>query len=88
MRRRWRPVAWAAGEAMVADGFADAADLARWEHALIDLDRGPIRPTSIMATFLAVGRRRARPDARTAPAQAGVTRRQSLPGACGGASAT
>jgi hypothetical protein len=53
----WRPVAWAAREAMVAAGFADAADHARWESALADLDQGPIRLTSIMATFFAVGRR-------------------------------
>jgi hypothetical protein len=42
---------------MVAAGFADAADHARWESALADLDQGPIRLTSIMATFFAVGRR-------------------------------
>lgn len=54
----WRPIAWAAREAMVAEGFIDAADLTRWELALAELDQAPARPTSVIATFFAIGRHR------------------------------
>jgi hypothetical protein len=51
----WRPIAWAAREAMVAEGFVDAADLTRWELALAELDQAPARPTSLIAPFFAIG---------------------------------
>lgn len=47
----------AARQTMVADGFADADDLVRWEAALTQLDRAAARPTSVLATFSAIGRR-------------------------------
>jgi hypothetical protein len=42
---------------MVAEGFLDVADLSRWELALTELDHTPARPTSVIATFFAIGRR-------------------------------
>jgi ubiquinone/menaquinone biosynthesis C-methylase UbiE len=50
-----RPPAWAAREAIVADGFATAADVARWDEALIQAGIDP--PTLFVPMFSAVGRR-------------------------------
>jgi len=50
--------AWAAREALVAGGLADAADLARWRRAFDELDAQAQRPQMMMAVFAAVCRRR------------------------------
>jgi SAM-dependent methyltransferase len=50
--------AWAARDALVADGLADAADLARWQRALDVVDARVERPQMMMAVFAAVCRRR------------------------------
>ena len=52
-----RPPGWAAREAMVAEGFADAEDLMRWEQAFIRYDQLVQRPWIHVAGFLAIGRR-------------------------------
>jgi len=52
-----RPAGWAAREALVAAGFADAEDLIRWERAFDRLDQATPRPWGYVAGFLAVGRR-------------------------------
>jgi len=53
-----RPPAWAARDAMVAEGHATAADLARWEAALLRTDAAADRPTLFFPLFSAIGRRR------------------------------
>jgi SAM-dependent methyltransferase len=52
-----RPPAWAAREAMLADGIVDKHVLDRWEAALARLDSSPVRPTIFAPQFTAVGRR-------------------------------
>ncbi|HTF47118.1 MAG TPA: methyltransferase domain-containing protein [Pseudonocardia sp.] len=52
-----RPAGWAARDALVVAGFADAADLLRWERAFDRLDRAQPRPWGHVAGFLAIGRR-------------------------------
>lgn len=52
-----RPAAWAAREAMVAEGVATPADVDRWAAALDRSDRGKERPTVFVPTFSATGRR-------------------------------
>lgn len=52
-----RPPAWAAREAMLADGIVDEGVLDRWESALARLDSSPVRPTIFAPQFIAVGRR-------------------------------
>ena len=39
-----RPPAWAAREAMLADGVVTAEQLAGWERDLAELDTRPVRP--------------------------------------------
>ncbi len=51
-----RPPSWAAREAMVAAGFADAADLARWEDAFRRSDQLAVRPWMTMPVYVALGR--------------------------------
>jgi SAM-dependent methyltransferase len=48
---------WAAREAMVAEGFADADDVARWNAMYDRIAAGPERYTLFVAPFCAVGRR-------------------------------
>jgi SAM-dependent methyltransferase len=48
---------WAAREAMVADGVATGADLARWDAAYEWMDQAPNRPWMFVPLFVAVGRR-------------------------------
>lgn len=52
-----RPAAWAAREAMVAEGAATAADIERWEAAFTRLDQSPFRPWFFVPVFIAIGRR-------------------------------
>jgi SAM-dependent methyltransferase len=52
-----RPPAWAAREAMLADGIVDNSVLDRWKAALARLDSSPVRPTIFAPQFIAVGRR-------------------------------
>lgn len=52
-----RPPPWAAREAMVAAGVADAADLARWEAGLLALDAAPTPIRQYIPFFIAVGRK-------------------------------
>jgi SAM-dependent methyltransferase len=52
-----RPPSWAARDAMVAAGFADAADLARWERAFERVDLQAQRPWVHLVTFVGVGHR-------------------------------
>jgi SAM-dependent methyltransferase len=52
-----RPPAWAAREAMLADGIVDEGVLHRWEAALTLLDSAPVRPTIFAPQFTAIGRR-------------------------------
>lgn len=52
-----RPPSWAAREAMVAEGHATAADLARWEAAFEASDAATERPTVFTPLFSAIGRR-------------------------------
>lgn len=54
-----RPPAWAARDAMLADGIVNAEVLHRWETALARLDSAPVRPTVFAPGFIAVGRRSA-----------------------------
>lgn len=51
-----RPPSWAAREAMVAAGLADADDLARWQAAFERIDQVAERPWMSVALFIAVGR--------------------------------
>ncbi|HEX4361815.1 MAG TPA: methyltransferase domain-containing protein [Pseudonocardia sp.] len=52
-----RPPSWAARDAMVAAGLADADDLARWERAFERVDQLAQRPWLHLVTFIAVGHR-------------------------------
>jgi SAM-dependent methyltransferase len=52
-----RPPSWAARDAMVAAGFADAGDLARWQRAFERVDLVERRPWLHLVTFVAVGHR-------------------------------
>lgn len=52
-----RPPAWAARDAMLADGIVDEDVLHRWETALDRLDSAPVRPTIFAPQFTAIGRR-------------------------------
>jgi SAM-dependent methyltransferase len=52
-----RPPAWAAREAMLADGIVDNSVLDRWEAALARLDSSPVRPTIFAPQFIAADRR-------------------------------
>jgi SAM-dependent methyltransferase len=52
-----RPPAWAAREAMVAQGTVTEQDIARWGAALERSDAAPVRPTLFAPNFLAIGRR-------------------------------
>jgi len=51
-----RPPSWAARDALVAAGLADADDLARWEAAFQRADQLVERPWMSVASFVAVGR--------------------------------
>lgn len=51
-----RPPSWAAREAMVQAGFADAADLARWQEAFRRADQLTERPWMSVPIFVAIGR--------------------------------
>jgi len=52
-----RPPAWAARNAMLADGIVDEDVLRRWETALARLDSAPVRPTVFAPHFTAIGQR-------------------------------
>jgi SAM-dependent methyltransferase len=52
-----RGPAWAARDAMVAEGVADDDDLARWEAAFTRMDAAPRRPWMAVGIYVAVGRR-------------------------------
>jgi SAM-dependent methyltransferase len=52
-----RPPAWAARDAMVAQGTVKPEDIARWGAALDRTDAAPVRPTLFAPSFVAVGRR-------------------------------
>jgi hypothetical protein len=52
-----RPPAWAAREAMVAEGLATPDDVARWGRAMERSDAAEVRPTLFAPTFIAIGRR-------------------------------
>ena len=52
-----RPPAWAAREAMQAEGHASAEDLARWGSALERQDREAARPMAFLPRFWGIGRR-------------------------------
>lgn len=52
-----RPPSWAAWEAMLADGVANADDVRRWEEALARMDAAPVRPTVFVPQFVALARR-------------------------------
>jgi SAM-dependent methyltransferase len=52
-----RGPAWAAVDALLADGLAADGDLDRWDAAFTDLDTRPDRPQGMIATFAAVCRR-------------------------------
>jgi SAM-dependent methyltransferase len=52
-----RPPSWVAREAMVAEGHATAADLARWEAMLTRIDNAEPRPWMAIPSFVAVGRK-------------------------------
>ncbi len=59
-----RGPAWAARDALVADGLATAQDVERWAAAFAEFDARPERPTTSLAFFAAVGRRPEREDPR------------------------
>jgi precorrin-6B methylase 2 len=52
-----RPPAWAAREALLADGIASAADIARWGAALDRMDVSGVKPTVFAPNFIALGQR-------------------------------
>lgn len=52
-----RPPAWAAREAMLADGAATTEDVERWRAAFSRSDAAATRPTIFAPSFVAVGRR-------------------------------
>ena len=54
-----RPPAWAARDAMLADGIVDDDVLHRWETALARHDSAPVRLTVFAPGFIAIGRRSA-----------------------------
>ncbi|MGY1702580.1 methyltransferase domain-containing protein [Geodermatophilus sp. SYSU D00766] len=51
-----RPPAWAARDALVAEGLATADDVRRWESALTRMDAATPRPTYFAPVFFAFGR--------------------------------
>ena len=52
-----RPAAWAAVDAMIAEGFATQGDKERWAAGLARLDSAAERPWTFIASFVALGRR-------------------------------
>ncbi len=50
-----RPPAWAAREALLAEGIASADDVRRWEAAFARTDAAARRPTIFAPTFVALG---------------------------------
>lgn len=52
-----RPPAWAARDAMLADGIMDEDDVARWDAAFARTDAAAVRPTLFAALFSVVGQR-------------------------------
>jgi len=54
-----RPPAWAAREAMLADGVVTQADLDRWAAAFERMDAADVRPTMFAPLFIGIGRRAA-----------------------------
>jgi SAM-dependent methyltransferase len=52
-----RPPSWAARDAMVAAGIADADDVERWRVALEATDTAAERPLVFASVFVAIGRR-------------------------------
>ena len=48
---------WAAREAMVAEGVATPADVARWDTAFARMDADEHRPWIFVPAFVALGRR-------------------------------
>jgi hypothetical protein len=52
-----RPPAWAARDALVADGLATADDVDRWAGAFERVDGQEVRPTTFVPLFFAFGRR-------------------------------
>ena len=52
-----RPPAWAAREAMLAEGAATAEDLERWNAAFERTDSAAARPLIFAPNFVAVGRK-------------------------------
>ncbi|MFL6109645.1 MAG: methyltransferase domain-containing protein [Marmoricola sp.] len=52
-----RPPAWAAREAMLAQGAATPADVERWGAAFERLDAAVVRPTLFAPVFVSIGRR-------------------------------
>jgi hypothetical protein len=58
-----RPPAWAAREAMVAQGIATEDDVRRWAAAFTRMDAASDRPTGFLPLFVGIGTRRvAQPD--------------------------
>lgn len=54
----FRPPGWAARDALVEAGLAGPDDVDRWAAAFERLDRGEVRPTAFVSSFIAFGRRR------------------------------
>lgn len=52
-----RPPAWAARDAMLADGIIDEDDVARWDAAFGRTDAATVRPTVFAPLFSVVGQR-------------------------------
>ena len=52
-----RPAAWAARNAMLADGLVTADEVGRWDAALQWMDTHAERPTLFLPQFTAIGRR-------------------------------
>jgi SAM-dependent methyltransferase len=53
-----RPPAWAARDALLAEGLAGHDDVRRWEAAFERTDAAAVRPTVFAPYFVAIGRRR------------------------------
>lgn len=53
----FRPPPWAARDAIVEAGIADAAAVGRWQGAFSDLDSGALSTTAFIPQFIAWGRR-------------------------------
>jgi ubiquinone/menaquinone biosynthesis C-methylase UbiE len=53
----FRPPAWAARDALVADGLASGEDVDRWGAMFERVDREEVRPTTFVPLFFAYGRR-------------------------------